>query len=573
MHMKKAFGLLFLITVILLGAIVYCALVCEKQVYYLELSGPGELFFYDRKHDIRFPGKEMDGVTYFFLPSYINTESIIQSSETNRIFISNGHILDNARYGEIQDIYVDYGDGTRIPWKICFMRSANLYSAFIFLDSKTYWDIDRSAYSDASIAIYDPVGDKEYIDKSILIKGRGNSSWQAKRPFEIKTSYDVPLCGLKPSDKWVLLSNYLDPTLMMNHLMFELSDKMGIENTTDSEWMDLYINNEYVGNYLICKEPQDGFSSGFLIKKDLYDSYEKHTERFSINENDNSGFILVFPRNSDADLLNDIKGYITIVDERIKQECFDTELLDIPSFAKRYLLEEFIYNTDSMARSYYFYGNDFDGKLHAGPCWDYDQAGGFDTSEDYFLDYDYSVVEASVNEWGAENVLCWDALLLSDPLYREEVCRIYSEYYPFFEEAVFETIPEYQCLLEQSAAMDYMIWKDSRKKYETYQDNVRYLRFFLHHRLRYLSEMLSADVNVPELNLSNNQRHTVSFIFPGRENENITVNDGDEIRESLLPQYDPKLYYWENLDRNYVYYSPFVPIYEDTRYILETADQ
>lgn len=51
-----------------------------------------------------------------------------------------------------------------------------------------------------------------------------------------------------------------------------------------------------------------------------------------------------------------------------------TEVVDIVSFAKLYLLNEFVKNVDSNLSSVYYYYKD--GTFYAGPPWDYDLASG-----------------------------------------------------------------------------------------------------------------------------------------------------------------------------------------------------
>ena len=136
-------------------------------------------YYYDDQRDIKVAGLDIDGITYFFLPSYITDDAIEQISVNARILLPHRSMLETARYVEVQDILVDYGDGENIPWKMCFMKSNNLYSAFIYFDGGLdISDLTREDYIGGSMSVVDPSGVENYMDTGVEIKGRGNYSWQ-----------------------------------------------------------------------------------------------------------------------------------------------------------------------------------------------------------------------------------------------------------------------------------------------------------------------------------------------------------------------------------------------------------
>lgn len=111
------------------------------------------------------------------------------------------------------------------------------------------------------ITLVDESGNVEdYSDCEM--KGRGNYTWNnsemVKKPYQIKFSSKVDVFGLGSAKKWVLLANYADGTLMKNKLVLDLADKIGMPYSSDSEWVDLYVNGEYAGNYLLCEKVEVG---------------------------------------------------------------------------------------------------------------------------------------------------------------------------------------------------------------------------------------------------------------------------------------------------------------------------
>jgi hypothetical protein len=89
----------------------------------------------------------------------------------------------------------------------------------------------------------------------IKIKGRGNTTWTfPKKPFKIKLSNKEPLLGGLPSKEWVLLANYLDPSLMQNAVAMKIGQLLQMPFTNTIKPVDLWLNNEYLGNYMLTEQ-------------------------------------------------------------------------------------------------------------------------------------------------------------------------------------------------------------------------------------------------------------------------------------------------------------------------------
>ena len=107
-------------------------------------------------------------------------------------------------------------------------------------------------------------GNSEFNDDSILydgeteIKGRGNSTWLAnKKPYKIKLDTKSDLLGMGKNKHWVLLSNPYDSSLSRNKLIYDLAEDMGISSMS-SQWVDVVLNGEVVGNFLLCEHVRIG---------------------------------------------------------------------------------------------------------------------------------------------------------------------------------------------------------------------------------------------------------------------------------------------------------------------------
>jgi hypothetical protein len=118
------------------------------------------------------------------------------------------------------------------------------------------WPSKNKETHDARIRI---IGNAEYPDQcdtDMTIHVRGNTTASAdKKPYKIKLASKIDLFGLgggKANKHWVLLANCFDESLMRNKISYDLSGEFGIL-PMKSEWVDVVMNGDYVGNYLVCQ--------------------------------------------------------------------------------------------------------------------------------------------------------------------------------------------------------------------------------------------------------------------------------------------------------------------------------
>ncbi|MBR1523370.1 MAG: CotH kinase family protein [Lachnospiraceae bacterium] len=537
----------------------------------LEISRETGNYYYDEQRGIRISGVDTDGVTYFLLPSYITDDRIEQSSNIVRIFLSDGTLLERANFGEIQDILVDYGDGQQIPWKMCFMKSSNLYSVFIDIENgENIESITSESYTDASISIYDADGTLSYADRGMEIKGRGNYSWQPdKKPLEMRFDSKVSICGLSPSKKWALLSDYFDPTMMMNKLALDLASELEVEYTTDCDWVDVYLGDMYMGNYLICKEPgTTADDAGCLFRKEIPHTYDKKTNKFISG---GRRFVVDIPDEARAWQIESVKELTNEVDQSIRNGGYE-EYISEESFIKRFLVEEYFYNADALSHSYYYYTHPGEVRLYAGPCWDYDLAGGnFYGAFGLYYDPDISILEMTqypdyIND--KEEWLDWDMVLFGYTEYKEKAKGIYADNLTLFENVLNDDIDIAYDRIRDSVRMDYVRWPEKEKHYRYYENEIRHLKFFMSERLNHMSSFFGIASYVKPENTDNGEYHDVRFILPDGSVTELTVSDGTCLGTEDLPVQADELTIWVNNVSEEALFSPFFPVYEDVEYKL-----
>lgn len=58
--------------------------------------------------------------------------------------------------------------------------------------------------------------------------------------------------------KWIFISNAPDATLLRNALSRNLADHLGLAQSDEGVFVDLYLNGEYAGNYYVTEKVEVG---------------------------------------------------------------------------------------------------------------------------------------------------------------------------------------------------------------------------------------------------------------------------------------------------------------------------
>ena len=259
--------------------------------------------------------------------------------------------------------------------------------------------ITKDAYVKSVISIVNTDEQYELNNIASQFKGRGNGSWEEeKKGYKIKFDKKQSLFGNEANKHWVIIAcaNFDDITMCRNYLAYSLGRDIfdGIEYTTSTQWIDVYVNGEYRGVYLLCEHVRvdkgrvdisskyGELDTGYLIEYDAYATGQPELDYFYI-EGLNYSFTLHSPDPEEyAEKVTEeqyraqvayIKDYVSRVYVAALTQDYATfsELVDIDSFVDMYILHEYCKNTDTGWSSFYLYKKK-GGKLYAGPAWDFD---------------------------------------------------------------------------------------------------------------------------------------------------------------------------------------------------------
>lgn len=258
----------------------------------------------------------------------------------------------------------------------------------------------KDDYLNASIVIDErdssTVIKQKLFDATTEIRGRGNSTWlfMPKKAYKLKLTDKAELLGMPANKHWTLLANYSDKTLMRNSLAFEISRRMGFAYTPRMEYVDLYLNNVFDGNYMLCehirvasdrvnipelKPTSKNITGGYLLEID-----ERMGEPFWFEAEKSK---MIFCIKSPEDIPDNQMEYIRNHVQKVENILYGVDdvntvkelpkYLDMKSFIDYHLLNELARNVDGNLRlSTFVYKKQDDDKLYFGPVWDYDIAFG-----------------------------------------------------------------------------------------------------------------------------------------------------------------------------------------------------
>ncbi len=404
------------------------------------------------------PYEADDGNVYFFLPSIADPKSTsIVLNERDLTASLDGTEVRSGK--TLSDLQIDPSTesdkvhklvvGDHDAQDLIFMQSCNLPALFLRSKSGTLDTVEeeKEIHEGLLADAVDTDGTAIVGMKPEYIKGHGNTSYQRdKKPYQIKFTNSVSFFGMGAKEKWILLANRLDPSYLRNYATYELAKTIGL-NAPEAKYIDLYINGEYRGNYLLTQKPEDVAAEALLEHN--YGSRMMRREYYFITDR-NEGFVIRWP-----DIIPDNRmEYLRSIVQQSEDEIVSgAEPLhfDYEGFAKKYLIEEFVLNEAQSSTSAWYYINNR--KMYVTAVWDYDKSYGSHTrfQDPTAITRQSCYLERGRAEWFRYLTLQKDFNDLVWQNYREKLL-------PALVRLVQEQIPAWGKLIEGSVRMDIVRW-------------------------------------------------------------------------------------------------------------------
>ncbi len=465
-----------------------------------------------------------DGIWYIFLPCSENIANIRVKYTGNVVATSKGTLEPEAAV--ISGAFAKNGDSIILQIgeaEVCVkVMQSILPSVQISLSGITLSDVHadkNKKFQGNSLIVSDPNGNNLNVG-GVEFKGRGNSTWALydKKGFQIKFSDKTSVLGMEKAKKWVLLANSSDDSMMRNMLGFDLATKMDMPYTTQFKYVDLWIDGDYRGTYIIGEKVEIGGSrvalkddKGVLMEQDaafymeedywIYDSLvdTHYTVKESVTEDDAG--VIKASMGAFQNSLDIFMQYLyTANPDEITLDALGT-MIDVDSFAKYYLINEYTLNRESNHTSLYWYKDGAGDVLHLGPVWDFDTCMGNEG--------------IGYTEYYAMNANVVYNRLLGVPAFYNRVVELQSKYRSAFK-GMAGKVDSYNAQISASAQMNYIRWnvlgsanpKGGSDFAGSYKDAVSQLRSWL------VGRSNSFKVQKPDLSAQiSEDRQTVTIVI------------------------------------------------------------
>lgn len=466
----------------------------------------------------------IDGKYYWFLPSSANLNELVIYHNFNSFELEGTPITSGAYKIFPDQLEQEYNisiEGNNA--RLVVQKANGIGSMFITTESGTMSNInsDKNVKEKGQLVVVDYDGSVSYDSTLKQIKGRGNSTWRlSKKPYNISLDDTASLFGLSKSKKWCLLANAQDHSMIRNRFIYDLASEVGVLSP-GSKFADVYSNGEYLGTYQVSEKVEVGKNNLVKINdlegateklndKDLDEYAEvKYTKNggqrvaYQIPNNPTDitgGYLVEFVVDTDeacyfktsrgqgvnlkgpeylsvaqmdyiADFVQDMEDAVFSSTGYNSKNKHYTDYLDQESAVLMYLIQEYSMNMDAGISSCYFYMDSVengDGKLHAGPAWDFDiTLGNIDMRKDgvSMVDYSQWFVNKSIRS-GSNQKTIWSALYqhsdfaqLAEELWETKMTPALDIAFGNTTNANgLQSLTAYGNEVESSSKMNYTIW-------------------------------------------------------------------------------------------------------------------
>jgi len=372
--------------------------------------------------------------------------------------------------------------------------------------------MDKSSYVEGSLEI---IGDGNFEgleETTMKIKGRGNSTWWictdasagavvGKCPYQVKFGDKTSILGMPEDKKWVLLAEKSDKSMIRNKIARYMGELSDLEYTPNAEYVELFINEDYQGTYLIGQKVEESSNrvdigdDGYLIeidtdangRIDVDDIIFKPTIWSSIHTD---GVFNI--KDPDIDYGSDefylIENYINDFESVLYSNNFNNpdsgyeSYIDVDSLIDWFLINEIAKSVDARWYSSIYFSYIPGKKIKMGPIWDFDLSYG---------NLNYSDAQYTSDFYIKQNN--WIDRLFLDEVFVEKVKIRYSYYYNKLDDIKIK-IDEFAKYIDKSQKANFKRWDIlgvyvwPNPVYDlTYEQEVERLKNWIEERMNWLN--------------------------------------------------------------------------------------
>ena len=372
--------------------------------------------------------------------------------------------------------------------------------------------MDKSSYVEGSLEIIGDINFEGLEETTMKIKGRGNSTWWictdasagavvGKCPYQVKFGDKTSILGMPEDKKWVLLAEKSDKSMIRNKIARYMGELSDLEYTPNAEYVELFINEDYQGTYLIGQKVEESSNRvdigdiGYLIeidtdangRIDVDDIIFKPTIWSSIHTD---GVFNI--KDPDIDYGSEefylIENYINDFESVLYSNNFNNpdsgyeSYIDVDSLIDWFLINEIAKSVDARWYSSIYFSYIPGEKIKMGPIWDFDLSYG---------NLNYSDAQYTSEFYIKQNN--WIDRLFQDEVFVEKVKIRYSYYYSKLDD-IKNKIDEFAKYIDKSQKANFERWDIlgvyvwPNPVYDlTYEEEVERLENWIEERMNWLN--------------------------------------------------------------------------------------
>lgn len=375
---------------------------------------------------------------------------------------------------------------------------SNIPTLYIDTDPYVKEIPDKETYLQASLR-YIPYGDgTDTLVNAVQIKGRGNTSWAyRKKPYRLKFDKKQALAGLNKAKSFVLVSNYIDNTLMKNTIAYKIAEMLELPFSPSPVPVNLVFNGMQRGSYILMNKVGINAGSVDIDEKEgiLWELDTYYDEEFRFTSSVFSLPCMVKDPDfheiagDDPDLVEEIwQGWQEDLEEALRavnrgewEEAFDADQM-----VKYVLVNSLMQNRElKFPKSMYIYKEKKGEKYKAGPVWDFDWGLNYATDEYVQLVASYSKPDSG---------RAFFLKIFKTASFMEKMAAEIENFCDNHLEMLMEFIDSYADTIADSAMLDAMLWPQEHQSSQEiaerntarFRENVEYLKEFILGRIDYI---------------------------------------------------------------------------------------
>lgn len=407
----------------------------------------------------------------------------------------------------------------------------------------------KDNYEGGSYLFLDENGRPCYEGRIDDIHCRGNSSYEEtdKKSYRMTFQDKCDLFGMGEDKDWILTANAFDDTLLRNVLAFDIAKRLELAYTPEVKYTDVYINGNFVGNYLLSErveigksrvnidnlqknmkalndtqelseyeffmeqqgrlfstkgyrienEPED-ISGGYLLELETSDRYGLEASGFLTSRM--QPVVFASPKYASYKQVSYIADrYQDFEDAMFSEDGYSpytgayySDYIDTESFARKYLLEELVKNLDASFTSQYIYkpADAVSTKFFAGPAWDYDKSiAASGITDDGINLHDAEGLYAALQRKDSD---IWYALYQHEDFRSLAAQIFFDELAPQLREEFNEMADSYSRYIEASNVCNIVRWNtfsqypELDKKLDCHAEKISELKDFIQRRIDFM---------------------------------------------------------------------------------------